>query len=264
MSSQAVLWNVDEASGIATITFNRPEVLNAVDVPTAQAFLAAVRAVTATPGVRAILISGEGRAFVAGGDVSAFGSEPGKAAEVVNGILDAMHPALLALREHPAPVIAAVRGAAAGAGLSLVLSADLVICDEGARFVIAYDRLGTTPDCGATWFLARKVGRTKATELFVLSEAMGAEEAKATGIVSKVVPADELDAQAAALAAKIASGPTLAYGGFARLMDSATEIDLGDQLERERDFFMTMIEKADFREGVSAFLEKRKPAFKGA
>ncbi|WP_321338409.1 enoyl-CoA hydratase-related protein [Breoghania sp.] len=264
MSAQAVLWNVDEERGVATITFNRPEVLNAVDVPTAQAFLAAVQAVTASPGVRAILISGEGRAFVAGGDISAFGSDPGQAAQVVNAILDAMHPALLALREHPAPVIASVRGAAAGAGLSLVLSADLVICDEGARFVIAYDRLGATPDCGATWFLARKVGRTKATELFVLSEALGAAEAKAAGLVSKVVPSDELATQAEALASKVARGPTLAYGGFNRLMDSAMELDLADQLETERALFMDMIGKADFREGVSAFLEKRKPVFSGA
>lgn len=254
-----VLVSIDRDTGIARITFNRPEVLNAIDVASATAFLEAARMVAADPAVRCILLSGQGRAFVAGGDIVSFGSKPDQAASVVNALLDPLHPAILALRSAPAPVVAAVRGAAAGAGLSLALSADFVVASPDARFVVAYDKIGATPDCGGVWFLQRRVGRARAFEIMLLGSALDAATAREYGIVNEV--AEDVDARANEIAAKIASGPTRAYGAFKALMD--TDMPLAQHLEAEREAFIKMTETADFREGVSAFLDKRKPQFRG-
>ena len=262
--SDVVIVEHDTDSGIARIVFNRPEVLNAVDVAMARAIAAAVEDVASRANVRAIVIAAEGRAFVAGGDISAFGSDPARSGEVVNDILDAMHPAILGLRRQDAPVIAAVRGAAAGAGLSLALAADLVVAEEGAKFVIAYDRLGVSPDCGGTWFLARKVGPALAAEMMLLGRSLDAAEAKAAGIVNVVAPQGGLDAAAADLAGKVARGATRAFGHFRRLSDAAVTEPLAGHLEAERAAFVACTGTADFREGVAAFLGKRKAAFRGA
>lgn len=263
MSDDLVLADIDAGTGVATITINRPKVLNALDVPTARAFLKAVRNVTARKDVRCIVLRGAGRAFVAGGDVAAFGSDPDRAAEVVHELLDALHPALVALREAPAPVIAAVRGVAAGAGFSLVLGADLVVAETDARFVIAYDRIGTTPDCGGTWALPRKVGRAKAMELMLLGQTLSADEARTAGIVNAVVAPDELDAHVETMARRIASGPTRAYGAYRKLVDAAFDHPFAAHLEAERASFIRMTETGDFCEGVASFLEKRQPQFRG-
>ena len=170
--SELVRVERNDAAGIVRLVLNRPDVLNALDVPLAEAFRDAVEDVARAGGVRAVIIAAEGRAFVAGGDVAAFGADFTRSAEMVNALLDALHPALLHLRAIDAPVIAAVKGVAAGAGLSLVLNADLVIAEEGTRFVVAYDKVGSSPDCGGTWFLPRKVGRAKAAELMFLGEAL--------------------------------------------------------------------------------------------
>lgn len=254
-----VLVSIDRDTGIARITFNRPEVLNAIDVASARAFLAAAREVTADPAVRCILLSGKGRAFLAGGDIVSFGSKPEQAASAVNALLDPLHPAILALRSSPAPVVAAVRGAAAGAGLSLALSADFVVAAPDARFVMAYDKIGATPDCGGVWFLQRRVGRARAFEIMLLGSALDAGTAREYGIVNEV--ADDVEARADEIAARIASGPTQAYGAFKALMD--TDMSLARHLEAERDAFIRLTDTADFREGVSAFLDKRKPQFRG-
>ncbi len=260
MSEPPVTRAFDSATGIARITFNRPEVLNAIDVPTALAFRDAVDAVVAEERLRCIVLAGAGRAFVAGGDVASFAADP---ARTVDALLDALHPAILAMRACPAPVLAAVQGASAGAGLSLVLGADLVVASETARFVIAYDRIGVSPDCGGTWFLPRKVGRTCAFELMLLGRNLDAEAAREVGIVSEVVPAAELDATVDEMARRIASGPTAAFGRFKRLVDDALAAPLARHLEDERRAFLAATETADFREGVEAFLGKREPAFQG-
>lgn len=251
----------DNATGIARIVFNRPEVLNAIDIATAQAFRDAVLRVTAIQDLRCIAISGAGRAFVAGGDVASFQAEPEK---VVDALLQALHPAVLALRACPAPVLAVVQGAAAGAGLSLALAADYLLAGDKARFVIAYDRIGAPPDCGGTWFLPRKLGRGRAFAMMLLGPVLDASGALAAGIVSEVVPQEELEARADALARKIASGPTSAYGHFKRLVDDAFATPLSQHLENERAAFLDCAKTADFREGVSAFLAKREPEFKGS
>ncbi len=261
--SEVVIVEHDTQTGVARIVLNRPEVLNAVDVAMAQAIAAAVDDVAGRKGVRAIVIAATGRAFVAGGDIAAFGSDPSSSPTVVNAILDAMHPAILRLREQDAPVIAAVRGAAAGAGLSLVLAADLVIAEEGAKFVVAYDRLGVSPDCGGTWFLPRKVGAALAAEMMLLSRTLDAAEARQAGIVNFVAPQGGLDAAAAELAGRVAQGATRAFGHFRRLADVALSTPLADHLEAERASFIASTGTGDFREGVSAFLGKRKATFRG-
>lgn len=250
-------------TGIARLILNRPEVLNALDVPLAEAFRDAVEEVAQDDRVRAIVLSGEGRAFVAGGDVAAFGSDFSRSSEVVDALLDALHPALMRLRALDAPVIAAVRGVAAGAGLSLVLNSDLVIAEEGARFVVAYDKVGSAPDCGGTWFLPRKVGRAKAAELMFLGESLDTRQALAAGIVNRVVPVGELETATDDIATRVARGATRAFGQFKRLTDAALERPLAEHLEAERAAFLAGTQTADFREGVTAFLVKRKPDFTG-
>ncbi len=256
-----VLWQV--ADGIATITLNRPERLNAIDTAAARALAEAARAVTRAAGVRAIVLKGAGRAFVAGGDVAEFGADPARAAAVVDEILDAAHAAILALHQHDAPVIASVQGVAAGAGFSLVLGADLAVAAEGTRFVLAYDRIGAPPDCGMTWFLARKLGAGRAAELMYLSAELGAEEARALGLLTRVVPANRLEAETDALAARVAAGPTRAFGAFKRGLARASAATLADQLEAERAAFAAVTRTADFAEGTAAFLGRRKAAFTG-
>jgi len=259
--SQLVNLAID--GGVARIEFNRPEVLNALDVALATAFRDAVETAAATPGIRCFLLAGAGRAFLAGGDVASFGADFGKSADVVDALLDALHPAILALRSHDAPVVAAVRGVAAGAGLSLALNADYLLAEEAARFVVAYDKVGAAPDCGGTWFLPRRVGRGTAMRLMLLGEPLTAQAALGCGIADEIVAGADLDRRAAEIAARIASGPTRAYGNFKRLVDAAEGPSLAEHLEAERRAFRSATRTADFREGVTAFIEKRKPVFRG-
>ena len=258
-----VLNEFDAATGIGRLTLNRPEVLNALDVATARAFLSAVRELTATPGLRAIVLSGAGRAFAAGGDVASFtanGME--RAPGVIHELLDALNPAILALRQHRAPVITAIRGAAAGAGLSLAISGDLVVAEEGARFVIAYDRIGASPDCGMSWFLPRRIGRGMAFDMMLTGRSLTAAEALQAGLADRVAPAGGLDGMVDELARLVASGPTSAFGAYKRLLDGG--LDLAGHLEAERDSFIAATATADFAEGVDAFIAKRKPVFSGS
>lgn len=261
--SELVIIEHDEASGIARIVLNRPGVLNALDVALAQAFRAAVDDVVGRAGIRAIVLSATGRAFVAGGDVAAFGADPARSAEIVDALLDALHPAILSLRSQDAPVIAAVRGVAAGAGLSLVLGADLVVAEEETRFVVAYDRIGQAPDCGGTWLLQRRVGIALANEMMMLGTILDARQAQKAGIVNRVAPAGECDNVAGEIAAKVAEGATRAFGSYRRLSDAALAVPLAEHLEAERRAFIAGTQTADFREGVSAFLEKRPARFSG-
>ncbi|WP_323040617.1 enoyl-CoA hydratase/isomerase family protein [Gemmobacter sp.] len=257
-----VLTEFDPATGIGRLTLNRPEVLNALDAATARAFLAAVRQLTATPGLRVIVLTGAGRAFAAGGDVASFTANGIEQAPfVINDLLDALNPAILALRQHPAPVITAVRGAAAGAGLALAIAGDLVVAEERARFVIAYDKIGAPPDCGLGWFLPRRVGRGMAMDMMLTGRSLTAPEALACRLVDRVEPEAGFAAAVTDLATRIANGPTLAYGHYKRLMD--TDTDLATHLEAERQSFASTTHTADFAEGVAAFIAKRPAVFRG-
>jgi len=253
---------VDEA-GIATLVVNRPEVINALDVPTAHALRDAAVSLLDRHDVRCIVLRGAGRGFVSGGDVAGFAADFDKAPGVLDQLLDAMHPAIDALSRHAAPVIGAVHGVAAGAGISLLAACDLVVAAEGTRFLMAYDKVGAPPDSGGTWTLARRLGPRLATEFFMLGEPWDCAKALSTGLINRIVPIDQFDTEVAALAARIASGPTQAYGLWKRLQRSALRLDLNDQMEAERVAFKEAMATDDFREGITAFLEKRKANYTG-
>ena len=251
---------LERNGAIATLRFNRPEALNAIDVPMANAFLAAVQSIAADPGVRAVVLCGSGRGFMAGGDLATLRADP------VQGAIDILTPlnaALQLLAQMNAPVIAQVHGAAAGAGLSLVLMADYVIAAEGTRFNLAYINLGTSCDVGASWALPRIVGVRQALEIALLGEAFTADDALRLGLVNRVVPGAELDSATAALAQRLANGPTLAYGAMKRLMRASMDHTLPEQLAAEKDAFVRCAGTEDFRAGVEAFHQRQSPLFVG-
>ena len=245
---------------IATLRFNRPHALNAIDVPLARAFLAAVQTVAADPTVRAVVLRGNGRGFMAGGDLATLRADPVQGA---TDILEPLNAALPLLAAMNAPVIAQVHGVAAGAGLSLMLMADYVLAAEDTRFNLAYIHLGASCDVGASWALPRIVGTRKALEIALLSEPFAADEALRLGLVNRVLPAAELDAAAHTMATRLASGPTLAYGHMRRLMRGSFDHDLAKQLQAEAQCFDACARTADLREGIEAFFAKRPPQFQG-
>lgn len=261
MSETPVTFSFDSETGVATLTFNRPSVFNALDIPTAAAFEGAVAELRGLDGLRAVVLTGAGKAFLAGGDVAAFAADFDHADRTLDLILNHMHPALLALREIDAPIIAAVNGAAAGAGLSLVLGADYVVASSAARFVLAYDKLGVSPDCGGSWFLARKVGRSRAFDLMLMGQTLSAAEAEAAGIVNQVAEPDAFTAKVEEVARRITSGPTRAFGQFKRLMD--LDQPLAAHLEAERRAFVAATATEDFRNAATAFIQKTTPSFQG-
>src|SRR5574343_680192 len=213
---------------------NRPAALNAVDLPMAQAFLSAVRGVAADASVRAVVLRGLGKGFMAGGDLATLRVDP------VQGASDLWTPlntALTLLAQLNAPVIAQVHGVAAGAGLSLMLQADFVLAAEGTRFNLAYIHLGASCDVGASWAMPRLVGLRKALEIALLSEPIDAAEALRLGLLNRVVPAAELDGAVAALAQRLAQGPTVALGHMRRLMRDSFDRDLPAQLAAEATAF---------------------------
>ena len=251
---------VTRQGAIATLQFNRPEAMNALDVPNAQALLAAVQGIAQDASVRAVLLKGSGRAFVAGGDLALLAADPVQGAKA---LLEPLNQALLLLQNLNAPVIAQVHGAAAGAGLSLMLMCDFVLAAEGSKFNLAYINLGTSCDVGASWALPRLVGLRQALEIAMLGEIFGADEALRLGLVNRVLPAAELEAAAQAFAERLAGGPTLAYGQMRRLLRSGLDHDLATQLRAEAAAFDACARTADMRDGIDAFLNKRKPQFNG-
>ena len=264
MTDPLVTTDFDADTGIATLTFNRPEALNAISVPLAESFLAAAQALKERSGLRCIVLTGSGRAFMAGGDIASMTGSPEQAGKAVSAILGAVNPAILLLRSMDAPVIAVVKGVAAGAGLSLALMADLVIAQEDTKFLMAYNGIGAVPDCGGSWFLTHKVGTGRAAELMLLGRTLSAAEAKDWGMITECVPEADFEKRVAEITEKVANGPTRAFGAFRRLTDGACGDRLAAQLEAEKEAFLEMTRTGDFAEGVSAFLAKRPPEFHGS
>ncbi|NWG22986.1 MAG: enoyl-CoA hydratase/isomerase family protein [Pseudorhodoplanes sp.] len=259
-AERPVLLTIERA--VAIVTLNRPCVLNAIDVDMARAFRDAIDSIDANGRVRSILLRGEGRAFCAGGDVSAFSTDnPAAAAEA---IIDYLHEALTTLADIPVPSIAAVQGAAAGAGFSLALACDLAIAADDAVFSLAFARIGASPDSSSTYWLPRLVGARKALELALLADPIDADEAMRIGLVNNVVPAATLQRSALALAERLSRGPTGAYGRTKALLRQSLSSSLVAQLDRERDAFLQSAQSIDFAEGVAAFLAKRSPRFEGS
>jgi 2-(1,2-epoxy-1,2-dihydrophenyl)acetyl-CoA isomerase len=245
---------------VACIEFNRPDALNALDVPSALAFQAAVSQVSADDSVRAVVIRGAGRAFGVGGDLTAMRDD---APAVAMQLIDALHDAVLRLAALNAPVIASVQGVVAGGSLSLALACDLVMAAEGTRFNLAYAGVGASCDVSGSWQLPRRVGLARAMEIALLAETLDATEALRIGLINRVVPAAELAGATDALARRLAAGPTQAYGRIKRLLRQSFDTDLATQLDAEREAFAASTTTADFQEGLAAFLAKRPPVFRG-
>jgi 2-(1,2-epoxy-1,2-dihydrophenyl)acetyl-CoA isomerase len=259
----------DLRDGIAALTLNRPQQLNALSVEMMQALSEAVGRVAADSAAHVIVIRGAGEHFMAGGDIRDFhahlGLEPLARLQAFQGMIDRwINPMVLALRQTHQPVVCAVRGACAGFGLSLMLACDLALAADNAYFSTAYAAIGLSPDGGGTFFLPRTVGWRKAAELMLLAERIDARQALELGLVGRVVPAADLDAEVERLARRLAAGPRHAYGEIKRLLHSAQTNDLAAQLAAEGLAFGRCSATADFAEGVRAFLEKRKPAFSGS
>lgn len=246
--------------GIATWQFNRPEALNALDVPMAQALLAAAREAAADRSVRTIVMKGAGKAFMAGGDLATLRANPVQGAA---DLLCALNEVAALLSQMNAPVIAQAHGVAAGGGMSLMLLADFVLAAEGTRFNLAYINIGTSCDVGASWSLPRLVGLRHALEIAMLGDTLNADEALRVGLINRVVPAVGLDAAVQQLAERLASGPTTALGHMRRLMRASFDRDLPSQLAAEASAFNACAHTTDLPEGIAAFFDKRRPQFTG-
>ena len=258
---------VERHEGVFEITLNRPEILNAVNREVIAALAAAVAEAAEDRTTGVVLLRGAGTHFCAGGDVTMFAElirlAPAERQQALYRIVDTLHPLLVRMRHMPKPVLAAVQGAAAGFGLSLVLAADLALAAEDTIFTSGYIHLGTSPDGGMTATLSRVVGLKQAAELMLLGDRFDAMRALELGLVNRVVPADALAAEAAGLAARLVAGPTYAYGRTKALLQATLGDAFDAQLRRETESFAACAATADFAEGVRAFLEKRRPVFVG-
>lgn len=263
MTSDAPPLVIERDGAVATLRFNRPKALNAIDEAMAEAMLDASRQLATDDSVRVVVLSGAGRAFMGGGDIGRFHAEPGEGAAVADAILIPLNEALTILADLPKPIIAGVHGAVAGAGISLAMAADLVVAADDSRFTMAYARIGASPDASATWSLPRLVGLRHALELALLADGFDAAEALRLGLVNRVVPAAALAEETGALARRLAQGPTLAYAQTRRLLRGAFDRSLPEQLEAERAAFKRCADSADFAEGIAAFFGKRPAAFRG-
>ena len=244
---------------VLTITLNRPDVLNALNRSMHEALAASLKHAR-DPEVRAVVLTGAGRGFCVGQDLTEFREATGDIAERLRRNY---HPTLLAIRALEKPVIAAVNGAAAGAGLSVACACDIRIAADTATFVPAFINIGLVPDSGGTYFTARILGPARAFEWMSSGRRLTAAEAHAWGLVSEVVESDGLPARVAELAAELAALPTKGVGMTKRLFDRAGERTLEEQLELEAQLQAAATQTDDFREGVAAFLEKRDPRFSG-
>jgi 2-(1,2-epoxy-1,2-dihydrophenyl)acetyl-CoA isomerase len=248
---------------IARITLNRPDRLNSIDAAMRQELLQAV-ATAGDAGTRALILTGAGRAFCTGQDLAERVMPPGAPPPDLGQSIETFYkPLVLALRALPMPVIAAVNGAAAGAGASLALACDIVLAARSALFIQAFSKLGLGPDCGGSYFLPRLVGTARALGLVLTADKLGSEQAEQWGLIWKCVDDDNLMAEAEALARRFAEGPPLAYAAIKRTMYASPHNTLAQQLDLERDTQRALGRSDDYREGVAAFMDKRAPRFRG-
>ena len=256
-----VLVAVDGDAGVATITLNRPGALNSLTVPMKQELLAAFRRVDRDAATRAVILTGAGRAFCAGQDLKER-LEP-DAAPLGVELRERYNPIIRAMRSLPKPIVGAINGVAAGAGASLAMACDIRLAADTASFALAFGRVGLVPDSGATWFLPRLVGATKAAEIALLGDPVTAEEAVRIGLVGRVVAAAELATEARAVAARLAAGAPRASALTKRALDTTWDRDLDAALEYEAHLQDMAGRTKDHQEGMAAFLEKRQPRFSG-
>jgi 2-(1,2-epoxy-1,2-dihydrophenyl)acetyl-CoA isomerase len=251
--------------GVATLTLNRPQALNAWNELMASELCDAVERLACDDSVRAVLITGRGRAFSAGADVrEGFPQGADGHWDIHTRLVQVHHPVVTGLREMPKPVIAAVNGPAAGIGCSLALACDLVVAAESAYFMLAFVKIGLAPDGGASAFVSVRAGLGRGLEMALLGEPVPAAQALEWGLANRVVADGELQASAAALAARLASGPTLAYAAAKREFNAWAYAHLRRQLALEADEQQALAGSHDNAEGVAAFVERRDAAFSGS
>lgn len=252
--------------GVLTLTMNRPKALNALNEDLTQALREAIFAAEVDESVRCVVLRGEEH-FMAGGDLKWFAQmldrpAPEKRVEFEQ-FIHMVHPMIVSIRRMPKPVLASVPGAAAGFGLSLMSACDMAIAAEDAFFTLAYVNIGASPDGGSTYALPRLVGAKKAAEIAMLGDRFDAAAAKELGLINWVVPKAELKAETAKIAKRLAAGPTKVLGRTKALLQASINNSLESQLQREAETFATCASEADFTEGVTAFVGKWAPTFKG-
>ncbi len=264
MSYQNIL--VRTEGPVAIVTLNRPQALNALDHDLTLALRESVLAAEHDPAVRCLVLRG-GEHFMAGGDLKWFstlveGRSSSDNRVQFEALIHEVHTVILALRRMPKPVLASVRGAVAGFGMSLMMACDLALAADSAYFTLAYTLIGASPDGGSTFSLPRIVGQKKAMEIALLGERFDAATAERLGLVNRVVPVGSLEIETTKLAARLAAGPTAVYARTKALLNGSLNASLEWQLQREAEAFAQSASEPDFREGLAAFLEKRKPQWR--
>jgi 2-(1,2-epoxy-1,2-dihydrophenyl)acetyl-CoA isomerase len=257
---------LERRDGAAWITLNRPDALNAWTEPFGRELKAAIEEVSADPEVRAVCITGEGRGFSSGADlrdITGRRQTASGAPDVQTTLRSVYHPIITGIRRMPKPVVAAVNGPAAGIGCSLALACDLVVAKESAFFLLAFVNIGLMPDGGSTVLVPARVGYARAAEMALLGERIPAPKALDWGLITRVLPDADFDAGVAELVEKLAAGPTRSYAASKHALNAWLYRGMEDQLELEATHQQELAGSPDFAEGVTAFLEKRPPAFQG-
>ena len=261
MSYNAISYDVTD--NVATITLNRPDDANALNAEMAREMLDVSIRCGADPAVRAVIITATGKMFCAGGDLKEMDAKGDAKQEHLTRMAGDLHSSIVRFQHADAPVIMAVNGTAAGGGFSLMLSGDIILASDKAKFVSAYTAAGLTPDGSSTYFLAKHIGLLRAKELVLTNRTLSAEEALSWGLITKVVPGEQLMDEARTLAATFASGPTKAYGGAKALLLNAYNSAIEAQLEAETRGIAGMMATRDAPHGLEAFIKKEKPSFEG-
>ena len=251
----------ERTGAVAWLTLNRPDAGNAIDVALARCLLDRVTAVEADPAIRCVVVRGHGRMFCAGGDVKALSAAGDALPDLLREILSFLHPAIAHLARMEKPVVTAVHGPAAGAGLGLAAVGDIALAEPDAHFTAAYSRIGLTPDGGATWLLPRLIGLRRAQEIALTNRRVAAEEAAAIGLLTRVVAKGALGQEVAALAESLAGSATGALGRTKRLLLASDAAALETQLDAERDHIAAQGGTAEVRAGIGAFVGRRQADF---
>ncbi len=254
---------IHESNGVGFLTLARADRLNAIDLAAARELRAATGELRRNDAIRAVVVTGEGRAFSAGGDVAEFHANLDRAPAFLTELVGHLHAAIRDLLEMDKPGVAAVAGVVAGGGMGLFLAADLAIAAESASFVMAYTGIGVSPDAGSTFFVPRLIGARRALELVLTNRRLSAREALDFGLVNQVVPDADLAATVRGQAERLAAGPTRAFAQARALIHRSFASSPAEQLAEETRSLAAMGATEDFREGVTAFVEKRRPVFRG-
>lgn len=261
MAAEEPLVLVERTGGVAHLRMNRSDVMNVLDEGLADAMVAAFAEVGVDPTVRAVVLTGAGRSFMAGGDLTRFQADLPGAPQTAARLIDGFHAVMRTIKAMPKPVVAGIHGKVAGGGVGLALACDLVIAAEGTTLLSAYTKIGTSPDGGTTWSLTRLLGPRRAIAFMLLNEPLDAQAALRLGLVNAVAPEAELLDAVMRLAQRLSEASAGAGASVKRLVQAAMAGGFDDQLDLEKACFVAAAGRADFREGISAFFERRPPIF---